>query len=83
MKVKLETTQNNIKQLFEDIKDLQFKMQNIQNVQILQPPISSHFPIKPRKKRNVILAAVAGVFMMLFVAFFLEYLSKHKKREHQ
>jgi uncharacterized protein involved in exopolysaccharide biosynthesis len=77
-KVKLETTQNNIKQLFEDIKDLQFKRQSIQNIQILQPPISSPFPIKPKKKRNVIFATMLGLFTMVFLAFFLEYIARHK-----
>jgi uncharacterized protein involved in exopolysaccharide biosynthesis len=77
-KVNLETTQNTIELLFEDIKDLQFKRQSIQNVQILQPPISSPFPIKPKKKRNVILATMVGLFTMVFLAFLLEYIAKHK-----
>jgi uncharacterized protein involved in exopolysaccharide biosynthesis len=77
-KVKLETTQNNIKQLFEDIKDLQFKRQSIQNIQILQPPISSPFPIKPKKKLIVMFATMVGLFTMVFLAFLLEYIAKHK-----
>ena len=79
-KVKLETTQNNIKQLFEDIKDLQFKRQSIQNVQILQPPISSPFAIKPKKKLIVLIATFVGLFAMLFFALLIEYVSKHKKK---
>ena len=77
-KVKLETTQNNIKQLFEDIKDLQFKRQGIQNIQILKSPTSSPFPIKPKKKLIVILATTVGFFTLVFLAFLLEYIAKYK-----
>ncbi|MFZ0484796.1 MAG: hypothetical protein WAL93_15520, partial [Desulfobacterales bacterium] len=64
---------------FEQIKNLQFKKDNIQNIQILQPPTPSSYPVRPKKKLNVILALVAGLFLMLFLAFFLEYLGKFKK----
>jgi capsular polysaccharide biosynthesis protein len=68
------------KYMLEEIKNLQFKKDNIQNIQILQPPTNNPFTIKPKIKLNIILALVVGLFIMLFLAFFLEYLSKHKKR---
>jgi capsular polysaccharide biosynthesis protein len=64
---------------FEQIKNLQFKKDNIQNIQILQPPTPGSYPVRLKKKLNVILALVAGLFLMLFLAFFLEYLGKFKK----
>ena len=30
--------------------------------------------VKPKKKRNIILAGVVGLMMSLFLAFFIEYL---------
>lgn len=77
-KVTLEQTQNDIRKLLEEIKDFEFKKNSIQNIQILQPPISSPFPIKPKKKLNVMLATMVGFFTMVFLAFLLEYLAKHK-----
>jgi capsular polysaccharide biosynthesis protein len=68
------------KYMLEEIENLQFKKDNIQNIQILKPPTNSPGPIKPKIKLNIILALVVGLFIMLFLAFFLEYLSKHKKR---
>ena len=74
----IEGSENEIANKLNEIKNLQFKKDNIQNIQILQPPISSLYPIKPKKKLIVMLALIAGLFLMLFLAFFFEYLSKHK-----
>ncbi len=71
------------KYMLEEIKDVQFKKDSIQNIQILQPPTNSPYPIKPKKKLNVILALGTGLFLMLFLSFFLEYLSKHKSTQER
>jgi len=73
-------TQNTIKELLEEIKNLEFKSNNIGSIQILQPPSPSPYPVKPKKKQIVLLAAVVGGFIMLFIAYFSEYLSKHKNK---
>jgi len=64
-----------------DIKKIQFQKDNIQNIQILQAPTKNPLPIKPKTKLNIILALVAGLFLMFFLAFFLEYLRKYRKRQ--
>jgi len=71
-------TQNTIKELLEEIKNLEFKKSNIESIQILQLPSPSPYPLKPKKKQIVLLAAIAGLFVMSFLAFPLEYLSKHR-----
>jgi len=65
----------------EEMKNLEFKRNYVQNIQILQPPKSSLAPIKPKKKLNVLLAGVVGLFLTVFLAFFIEYISKHKDNE--
>jgi len=77
-KVKLEENQNKMRALQTEIKNLEFKRDGIQNIQVLQSPTSSSIPIKPKKKRNVILATMVGFFTMVFLAFLLEYIAKHK-----
>jgi len=62
-----------------NIRAFEFKKGSVQNIQILQPPTATAHPIKPKTKLNVILALIAGLFLMVFLSFFLEYLSKHKK----
>jgi capsular polysaccharide biosynthesis protein len=82
-KVSLEKAKNDIQKLLEEMKDWEFRKNSIQNIEILQPARSSPYPIRPKVVLNVMLAAVISLLLMLFVAFFLEYLSKYKKREHQ
>jgi len=77
-KLVLAELKGELKRLSEEIKRLEFIKNNIQNVQILQPPTRSPHPIKPKKTLNVMLATVVGLFAMLFLAFFLEYIQKHK-----
>ncbi len=65
-----------------EIEDLEKAKKNIQNIQILQSPRATPLLIKPvRTKRNVLLASIVGLFLMLFMAFYLEYISKYKNRE--
>jgi LPS O-antigen subunit length determinant protein (WzzB/FepE family) len=80
-KISLEKAKGDFQKLLESIKSLEFEKNSIQNIQILQPPSSSPYPIGPKKKLNVILAAVVGLFALLFLAFFLEYISKYKRGE--
>ena len=62
----------------EQIKILEFKQDNVQSIKILKPPTNSPGPIKPKKKLIVILATFIGIFMMVCLSFFLEYISKNK-----
>jgi capsular polysaccharide biosynthesis protein len=71
---KLET---DIANKLNEIKNLQFKKDNIQNLQVLQPPTSSSYPIRPKTLLNIILALIAGFLFFIFLSFLLEYLSKH------
>ena len=78
---RLETTQNKIKNLLGVIKSLEFKKNSIQNIQIIKPPKPNLSPIKPKTRLNVMLAAVVGLILTVFLAFFVEYISKYKSRE--
>ena len=77
---KIEESENKIAKKLNEIKNLQFKKDNIQNIQTLQPATNSRYPVKPRILRNVMLALVAGFFLMMFLALFLEYISKYKNK---
>jgi len=83
LSLKLETTQNKIKSILMKIKSLEFKRNSIQNIQIIKPPKSSESPIKPKTRLNVMLAGVVGLFLTVFLAFFVEYISKYKRREDE
>jgi uncharacterized protein involved in exopolysaccharide biosynthesis len=70
-----------IDNLSENIDNLEKKKNNIVIIKVMQPPTASSHPIKPRVKRNTILAGAVGIFLMLILAFFIESISKYKKRE--
>jgi uncharacterized protein involved in exopolysaccharide biosynthesis len=63
------------------IANIGFKRNAIQNIQILQAPKGSTSPIKSKMKLKVLLAGVIGLFLTVFLAFFIEYISTHKDVE--
>jgi len=80
-KQKLTESEENIKNIMDQIGLLEFKRDSVQNIQILKPPTNSPYPIKPNKRLNVMLATMVGLFMMVFMSFLLEYISKNKKEK--
>jgi hypothetical protein len=73
-----KSRQNKTDIILLQIRTIENKMNTIQNMQVIQSPTGSRRPVGPKTKLNIILASVFGLVIMLFLAFFLEYLSKHK-----
>lgn len=67
--------------LSQKIDGLKQKRDKIKNIQVIQPPTGSPYPINPGVKKNILLASAVGLFFMLISAFFLEYVWKHKNTE--
>ena len=82
-KAEIATLESEKSFIAEEIKNLEFKKSYVQNIQILQPPKSSSGPIKPKKRLNVLLAGVVGLFLTVFLAFFIEYISRHKNNSNE
>jgi len=61
---------------------LEQKEAGIKNIQLIQPPSGGEKPIKPKTTLNVILGGVVGLFLMIFLAFFIEYIQKHRDTVH-
>ena len=79
---KIQRLNNEIELKLNDINKLKIQKDNIQNIQILQSDTTNPYPIKPKTKLIFILALVTGLFLMLFLSFFLEYLIKCKKNKN-
>lgn len=77
-KQKLAEFDKKIKNAEQEIENLEFKKDSIENILILQPPMSSPYPIKPNKRLIVMLATAIGLFLMIFLSFFIEYIFKTK-----
>ena len=66
------------KELFEALElkkqNIQARLDNQKETTIIKAPSYLKNPIKPKKKRNVMIAGAVGLMMSLFLAFFIEYL---------
>jgi len=79
-KINLFEIQGKTDRLSKEIEKLEKEKQNIQTIQIIQPPITTELPKSNKTMRNLALSAVAGLFLMLFFSFFLENLKNYKRR---
>jgi len=64
--------------LISKIRSLKEELMNYQGFKIIDPAIEPAAPIKPNKKLNILIAGVLGLFVGIFVAFFLEFWQKGK-----
>ena len=78
-KQRLTKFETKIKNNMDQIEHLEFKKNSVQSIQILKPPANSPKPIKRRLVLNVVLAFIAGIFLMVLLSFFIEYISKNSK----
>ena len=65
----------------EDIATLQGQLNEMRDTEVINPPHSSHYPVKPQKKRILAIAAVLGFIVCVFLAFFLEYTERYRERK--
>jgi uncharacterized protein involved in exopolysaccharide biosynthesis len=47
-------------------------------IQVSVPAVVPEFPIKPKKRLNVMIAGVVGLLTSIMIAFFIEFLEKNK-----
>ena len=81
MEIKSKERKYQKQELLTKIRMLENNKRSVQNIKILQSPTATAYPIKPNTKLNILLTLVAGLFFMLFLSFFMELLSKHRKKE--
>ena len=74
--------QQNIAEISKKIEKLEKEKLNIQNIQILQQPATTELPLmKAKLKQKIMVATATGAFLMVFLSFFGEYISKYRKRK--
>ena len=78
LNIRINILMSEVERIKSEPEILKIKRQSIANIKLIQPPQSSIYPIKPKKKLNVILAFVVGLFIAIFLAFFIEYIQKMK-----
>lgn len=66
--------------LKKDIDRLVFERERAQGLQIVYPPNVYQKPVKPRTKLLIIVSAGSGFFLMIFIAFIIEYIRNTRSR---
>jgi capsular polysaccharide biosynthesis protein len=78
IRTKKEIASMKLENLKVQIDRLNLEKSIIKNIRVIQDPEASIRPIKPKKRLNILLAGVVAFMMMMFLAFFLEYIQKAK-----
>ena len=78
VKNEIEKIKNTINTQETEIRLLEDKKARIDYTQLIKEPTSSLYPVSPRKKLNVMIAGILGLFVFTMLAFFLEYLKKQR-----
>jgi len=74
--VQINSLKTNIESLNAQINALRASLGEIKPTQAIKSPTVSESPIKPNKKLNIVIAAVLGLFVGVFLAFFQEWWEK-------
>ena len=72
------TERNTRNFLISKISSIKEDLMNYKGFKIIDSASEPTTPIKPKKKLNIIIAGVLGLFIGIFVAFFLEFWQKGK-----
>jgi uncharacterized protein involved in exopolysaccharide biosynthesis len=62
------------------IENITFNKDIINNINVIQQPTFNPNPVKPKIKLRILLAIIAGLFFMMFLAFLIEYIKKEEKK---
>ena len=74
IKTKIEKFPGAIADIKAQINTLNLEKELISDIKIIQEPAVSLFPVKPKKKKLVLLAGVVALFIFAFLSFFIEYI---------
>ena len=64
----------------KNIEKLELDKMKIEGIKILHEPSSTNGHIKPKKAQNIAIAGVTSLFGGIFLAFFIEFISKGRAR---
>lgn len=78
LNLEIDNRDKKIKQLENTIDNLKEQKGRIDYTKLIKEPTSSLHPVSPRKKLNVLIAGILGLMIFTILAFFLEYVEKHK-----
>ncbi len=78
----IEERERSIASLRRELKETRLTRLEYKNTRVVAADAPPKHPSKPNVKLNVALASTLGLMMFTFLAFFLEYIEKAKRREN-
>ena len=79
LKIGIDKIKNEMDNTKNDISLLRERKGQIDYAQLIKEPTPSLYPVSPRKKLNVVIAGILGLMIFTMLAFFIEYIKKHKE----
>jgi len=76
----MKNKEERIKQLENEIDNLNERKGRIDYTQLIKEPTSSLYPVSPKKKLIVSITGILGLMIFTVLAFFLEYVEKQKAK---
>jgi len=67
-----------VRDIEQKIGKLEIDKKEMESIHVIQQPTASFHPVKPKKKMIVALAGVIGLMGAIFLAFFMEFIDKHR-----
>ncbi|QKF72400.1 hypothetical protein AFAEC_0178 [Aliarcobacter faecis] len=62
------------------LKDLEKKVEELKNSDIVGELITNDFPIKPKKSLIIVVAFITGFIFSIFLVFFLNFIQSFKEK---
>ncbi len=81
LKQKYSSVSLQIAYLKDEIAVLENEKNSIQAIEVIHLPTFDPHPLKPNIRFIIVSAAIAGLFMMVVLSFFFEYISKHNRQK--
>jgi capsular polysaccharide biosynthesis protein len=80
VELNLKEIQRNLELEAIRLERLKIDKNSMKAIEILQDPTRSDYSIKPRIRLNITLAIVGGLFINVFLAFFVDYIVRHRRK---
>ena len=79
----IQNTLTNYENIYSELSAEEYSLKkgllSAKNFKIIESPSKSINPIKPKKKQMIIISAVVGLMLGIFIAFFVEFWQKSKE----
>jgi uncharacterized protein involved in exopolysaccharide biosynthesis len=82
LKQKYSSVSLQIAYLKDEIAVLENEKNSIQAIEVIHLPSFDPHPLKPNIRFIIVSAAIAGLFIMVVLSFFFEYISKHNRQKN-